>query len=156
MTDQQGRVCNLLQARMIYPSCWDGVNLDSPNHRDHMTYALGPTFAQVCPDSHPVAVPTLQLEALFPLGSLTKQLGRTPVNSDFILSTGDTTGAGMHSDFLSGWDEPFLKQQLATCNFPTLNAAGCQLQMRSPIPAVVPATPMLGDELTYLQTPPGM
>lgn len=84
------------------------------------------------------------------------QLGRTPVNSDFILSTGDRTGGGMHSDFLSGWDEPFLKQQLRSCNFPSLNAAGCQLKMRTPIPVVVPATPMLGDQLTYLSVAPGM
>lgn len=74
MQDAQGRVCNLLQARMIYKSCWDGINLDSPDHRSHMAYASGPTFAQVCPASHPVAVPQLQLEALFPLGPLSTSL----------------------------------------------------------------------------------
>ena len=27
-----------------FPTCWDGVNLDSPNHRDHMRFTVQITF----------------------------------------------------------------------------------------------------------------
>lgn len=35
-----------------FPNCWDGKNLDSPDHRSHMAYSGG----GVCPSTHPVAV----------------------------------------------------------------------------------------------------
>ena len=69
-----------LQARIIFPDCWDGVNLDTvspdgtaafnpvtkqpyPNdHRSHATYA--PEGGQ-CPATHPVATPRLDLKISF-------------------------------------------------------------------------------------------
>ena len=27
-----------IRATVIFPSCWDGVNLDSPNHQSHVAY----------------------------------------------------------------------------------------------------------------------
>jgi len=49
-------------------SCWDGKNLDTPNHKDHVAHpASGPTsFAVVggkCPETHPVKIPQVMLEA---------------------------------------------------------------------------------------------
>ncbi len=43
--------------RMIvtFPDCWDGTNLDSPDHRSHVVYSTG----GACPPTHPVAVPQL-------------------------------------------------------------------------------------------------
>jgi len=48
-------------------SCWDGKNLDSPNHKDHVGYpAAGPAgfdpSRYTCPDTHPVKIPQLMLE----------------------------------------------------------------------------------------------
>lgn len=39
-----------------FPSCWDGVNLDSPDHISHMAYPVNESFESnaPCPDSHPV------------------------------------------------------------------------------------------------------
>ncbi len=47
--------------------CWDGKNLDTPNHKDHVSHPVGgPTsFAVVtgeCPSSHPVKIPQIMLE----------------------------------------------------------------------------------------------
>ena len=47
--------------------CWDGKNLDTPNHKDHVAHPVGgPTsFAVVsgeCPSSHPVKIPQVMLE----------------------------------------------------------------------------------------------
>jgi len=50
-----------------FPTCWDGKNLDSPDHKSHVTYAtgsgpndVGPTGS--CPASHPVVIPQLMYE----------------------------------------------------------------------------------------------
>ncbi|MEV6655343.1 DUF1996 domain-containing protein, partial [Streptomyces sp. NPDC051219] len=52
-----------LENYLDFPTCWDGVRPDSPNHRDHMTYAAG----QTCLASHPVPVPRLELLITWPV-----------------------------------------------------------------------------------------
>lgn len=52
---------------LIFDRCWDGKNLDSPNHQDHVAHPIdGPNqFAIVnktCPASHPVQIPQLMYE----------------------------------------------------------------------------------------------
>ncbi|MFC5804882.1 DUF1996 domain-containing protein [Streptomyces formicae] len=42
-----------LENYLDFPTCWDGKNLDSANHRDHMAYATG----QTCPASTPWSSP---------------------------------------------------------------------------------------------------
>ncbi|MBX3314104.1 MAG: DUF1996 domain-containing protein [Actinobacteria bacterium] len=39
-----------------FPACWDGRNLDSPDHKAHMAYG---TWGKGCPSSHPVAIPVI-------------------------------------------------------------------------------------------------
>ena len=43
---------------VMFPQCWDGINLDSADHKSHMAYGTwGPVFGQNgagCPASHPV------------------------------------------------------------------------------------------------------
>ena len=38
---------------IMFPQCWDGVNLDSPNHKSHMAYGAG-WPDKGCPSTHPV------------------------------------------------------------------------------------------------------
>ena len=62
----------LLTTEPVKNSCWDGKNLDSPNHKDHVAHPVdGPApFAMVdgrCPDSHPVKIPQVHYEVSTPL-----------------------------------------------------------------------------------------
>jgi len=41
-----------LQTRVDFPMCWDGINLDSQDHRSHVAYPSGLDNG-VCPSSHP-------------------------------------------------------------------------------------------------------
>lgn len=55
---------------ITFPTCWDGVNLDSPDHRSHVTYAIGagPTDGGptgTCPESHPVVIPQVMYEVMW-------------------------------------------------------------------------------------------
>ena len=46
-----------LRAQVVFPSCWDGVNLDSDDHKSHMSYPLGTNAdSGDCPDTHPIKV----------------------------------------------------------------------------------------------------
>ena len=46
---------------MFFPSCWDGVNLDSPDHMSHVAYAVDGEVDGDCPSSHPVKIPAISL-----------------------------------------------------------------------------------------------
>src|SRR5438045_2847655 len=52
-----------IMANTRFPTCWDGVNLDSPNHRDHVAYPESGTFESggPCPSTHPVRLPQILL-----------------------------------------------------------------------------------------------
>ncbi|MAD83961.1 MAG: hypothetical protein CL912_13445 [Deltaproteobacteria bacterium] len=50
-------------------SCWDGVNLDSPDHKSHVAYPkngpqqfTGTSTGGACPSTHPVKIPQIMLE----------------------------------------------------------------------------------------------
>ncbi len=54
-----------IRATIIFPSCWDGKNLDSPDHRSHMAYSGRQALAgDSCPSSHPVRVPQVMYEVM--------------------------------------------------------------------------------------------
>jgi hypothetical protein len=50
-----------LNARVQFPACWDGVNLDSPDHMSHTAY-LSELDNGSCPDSHPVGLMKMLFE----------------------------------------------------------------------------------------------
>lgn len=104
---------NRLSGHVRFPSCWDGVNIDSANHQDHVAYPDptlgGSTQGGMCPASHPVAM--INVAGLFgwDITGITdpKQL---------VFAQGDTTGYGLHGDFYMGWKDPVaLQQSFANC-----------------------------------------
>ena len=44
-----------LTVHVLFPDCWDGVHLDSADHKSHMAYSV----SDQCPSTHPVSLPTL-------------------------------------------------------------------------------------------------
>jgi len=91
---------NGLRLQLHFPQCWNGMDLDSPNHRDHMAFPIEMPDNGNCPSTHPVRVPNLFMEAFYSVDKYPHGQGVQP----FVLSTGDPTGYGFHGDFLSGWD----------------------------------------------------
>ena len=99
-----------LRAQIHFPSCWDGVNLDSADHKSHTAYPVGYDNAP-CPTSHPVRIITIFYEVWFnvvPFNQLNDG-GR------FVLANGDPTGYGLHADFMNGWDSSVLSRAISTC-----------------------------------------
>jgi hypothetical protein len=82
-----------LVLQVNFPNCWDGVRLDSDDHKSHMTYAV----SRVCPASHPVAVPELRMIVRYP-----------SVAGDAELASGGEYSA--HADFVNSWDQSELER----------------------------------------------
>lgn len=90
---------NGLVLRVNYPQCWDGVNLDSPDHQSHMAYAR----QGVCPSSHPVVFPQLVMFTRYD----------TDGGSDVTLASGPWFT--YHADFWNAWHPDTFQWLLDNC-----------------------------------------
>jgi hypothetical protein len=93
-----------LRLRVNFPDCWDGVHLDSADHKGHMAYPS----RGACPASHPVRVPRIALNIRYPIAG----------GAGVSLSSGASHTA--HADFFNTWDQGVLEHLVATC----INASG--------------------------------
>lgn len=88
-----------LQLHVRFPDCWNGRDLDFPDHRSHMAYSMG----GACPAGYPVALPGLQINIFYPVRG-----GPTVT-----LSSG--SGYTAHGDFFNAWDQAELARQVRDC-----------------------------------------
>lgn len=91
------------RASIVFPECWDGTNIDSWNHKDHMAYSSG----GYCPATHPVPVPQLTISASFP--SREDPGGQVNwENAVLATMTGQPPGAerySLHADWWNTWKQ---------------------------------------------------
>ena len=92
-----------LKLHIVFPSCWDGVNLDSPDHRSHMAYPDGAR----CPADHPVKLVRLSLHVQY--------RGLTTGQGYQLAMSPDGTRPGPHADFFNGWDQATLEHLVDIC-----------------------------------------
>ena len=97
-----------IKLHVFFPSCWDGVHLDSPDHRSHVVFGLDEdggvdtTDPDTCPASHPIKVPQLDFRALYDVSD----------GSGYHLSDGMMLA---HADFWNTWNQPRLEQLVNAC-----------------------------------------
>ena len=109
-----------LRLELSFPSCWNGKDLTSENHKSHIKFPeLGQTGD--CPDGFPVRVPVLFYETIFDVNVFKNYSGR------FVLANGDLEGYGYHGDFIAGWNTTFLQEALNVCNSTTGLQEDCSL-----------------------------
>lgn len=111
--------CNDLNMMVMFPQCWDGVNLDSPNHASHMHYSdfyhgchVGSTDSVLASGAYPVLMPSITFNVHFTITDLN--------DFDFIRLSSDQpratatgacatavhnycAGATAHGDWVGGW-----------------------------------------------------
>jgi len=111
----------VLRLRVDFPNCWDGVNLDSTDHKSHMSCPVNGR----CDAAHPVLVHRIHALARFP----------TKGGPGITLSSGGQNSA--HADFFNAWDQTTFASRVATC----INAGiTCQTDGTSVPGSVAPPT----------------
>ena len=85
---------------ILFSPCWDGVQLDAPDHRSHIVWPKG----GACPSSHPVEVPVVGLHVRYPLARIT---------SEWQLTSGPLESA--HGDFFNSWRQRALRRLVSKC-----------------------------------------
>lgn len=84
-----------------FPNCWNGENLDSPNHISHMSYPVRGR----CPASHPVTLPRLKTHLRYAVG--TGPIGAITWDSGPYYT--------VHMDFFNAWDPTVLQRLVTNC-----------------------------------------
>ncbi|MEU8167123.1 DUF1996 domain-containing protein [Micromonospora sp. NPDC049004] len=85
--------------QLVFKDCWDGENIDSPDHKSHM----GDPVNGVCTGRYPVAVPDLSFMVNY------ESLGGDGLS----LSSGKPSS--MHGDFMNAWEPEHLGALVKSC-----------------------------------------
>lgn len=131
-----------IRFELMFPSCWDGKNLDSDNHKDHVAY---PDLVMNgdCPSDFPVRLPGLFYETIWDMHSFSDRDGIFVMSNgdpygtcSSLLLTGlakadhDNAGFGYHGDFIMGWEENdsfTLQDAVDTCTASSGRIQDCPL-----------------------------
>lgn len=96
-----------MQMTVEFPQCWDGKNLDSPDHKSHMAYPEGR-----CPATHPVAIPAITFNIRYkPIAN--------PAGYHLSSDAYDAAkpgGYSAHGDWFSAWDQAIVDTFVKNCD----------------------------------------
>ncbi|MEU8266359.1 DUF1996 domain-containing protein [Sphaerisporangium sp. NPDC049002] len=89
-----------LMFQLVFQDCWDGVHLDSPDHKSHVSY----TYDGKCGGAFPVAIPSISFVIAYP----------TSGSADgFTLASG--MASSMHGDVFLAWDNDAQGHRVKNC-----------------------------------------
>jgi hypothetical protein len=137
---------NRLGAVINAPACWDGKNLDSPDHRSHVAYPGYGTWGYLkCPSTHPYVIPTFTMGAWYTIAS-------GDITSKWSLSSDAMhpelpRGTTLHADWWGAWDDSVMSTWTDNCINKMLNCSagvlGNGTQMKQAAPFSWTANPRL-------------
>jgi hypothetical protein len=93
-----------LHFMLQFPDCWDGEHLDSPNHKDHVTYGVNNT----CPPSHPVKIPAITFDIQYAAKG-------TPEGYFLSSDPEGKSASSMHGDAFVMWDVDTMNKRTKDC-----------------------------------------
>ncbi|KAE9400895.1 hypothetical protein BT96DRAFT_1095870 [Gymnopus androsaceus JB14] len=106
-----------IRSQINFPSCWDGKNLDSEDHRSHVAFlSTGPDNGTCNDPRYPVTFPRIFMEVWWTTQDFESQRDQAMTPSQpFVFANGDPTGYGYHADFAMGWEDGVLQKAISGC-----------------------------------------
>ena len=91
---------------IFFPQCWDGKNLDSPDHKSHMSYFVtiqtpAGAWVPACPTTHPVILPQIAFNVIYIVKEKNAPLRWRLSSDNYDPST--PGGYSSHGDWFNGW-----------------------------------------------------
>ncbi|KAK1779350.1 hypothetical protein QBC45DRAFT_477735 [Copromyces sp. CBS 386.78] len=142
----QDTKCKMIRQTIIFPTCWDGKNLDSPDHKSHVTYSgTGATGGGSCPSSHPVKLPQIMYELMWNVSSFANDKSIWPDSGPALVYSMNLGGAAAHGDYVFGWKGDSLQKAMDK---------GCNLNKDCPSAGLTAQTPAQYNACTIKQQAP--
>jgi hypothetical protein len=112
-----------LRADIFFPSCWNGNDLDSADHKSHMAYPVnsGGRGVKVCPESHPVPIARVSYHLAFPVkpenyDPQSRSSRGWRLASDMYEVTDSVRGGrSLHADWMNGWHPEVMLAIVENC-----------------------------------------
>ncbi len=139
---EAGKNCpvgNRLGVVITAPDCWDGKQLNSSNHRNHVGYTAYNDRGQlICPKDKPYIIPVFTMAAWFTVDENLDKSGQwSPGTSTWSLSSDKMPGmpmmrpgSTMHADWMGAWDDDVMKMWMDNCINKLLSCNGGDLGNR--------------------------
>ncbi|KAJ6578874.1 hypothetical protein DFH09DRAFT_1148548 [Mycena vulgaris] len=108
-----------IRSQINFPSCWNGKDTDSSDHKSHVAFlSTGPDNGTCSDPDFPVTLPRIFMEVYWisQVFEDQRKYAMTPSQPFVANVTLDPTGYGYHADFFNGWDSGVLQKALNGCN----------------------------------------
>lgn len=125
-----------LGAVISSPECWNGKDLDSPNHRSHVAYTVRDvgTGRVSCPATHPYMIAQFTLGAWWDVdadldrsGTWDGAFNSWHLSSDDMPGMPMKPGTSFHADWFGAWNDEVLAMWENGCINLKLNCSGADL-----------------------------
>nr|GAT52519.1 predicted protein [Mycena chlorophos] len=107
-----------VRAQINFPSCWNGVDADSADHKSHVAFlSTGPDSGTCTDPAFPKTLPRVFMEMY--LDTVTWDAFRSEAmnpTQPYVYAMGDPTGYGYHADFIMGWESGVLENVFNSCS----------------------------------------
>jgi hypothetical protein len=95
---------------LYFPQCWNGRDLDSPDHHSHLAYA---TPGRGCPATHPVALPQISYHVLYPVSASTDTSGWRLASDTYPATV--PGGYAVQGGWVNGWSADIVNTWIPGC-----------------------------------------
>lgn len=112
-----------LRMDIFFPSCWNGTDLDSSDHKSHMAYPVndgGPEGTH-CPDTHPIPVARPSYHYAFGITpdvyepETQSSRGWKLASDMYEISTDTPGGLSLHGDWFNAWHPAVMEEMINNC-----------------------------------------
>jgi hypothetical protein len=108
---------------IFFPSCWNGTDLDSDDHKSHMAYPVDATNgnAKVCPSTHPIALVRPSYHYAFGVKpevydpATRSSIGWRLSSDMYTVDEQIKGGNSLHADWVNAWHPEVMQALLDNC-----------------------------------------